>query len=148
MTTSIDRIRRRALGRSPDPGRLERIQASVRGSVHGASRTLRDPRSRRHQRAAARHLRRATRRAQRIGIGNAVGDSRVKWQVWRGYRHAVEAAKPPPRRVVRRVVAGSVLAGLVAGGAAAGIARKRPASGADGDGADLSPDHADGEPQP
>ncbi|HEY2790441.1 MAG TPA: hypothetical protein VGI72_13400 [Gaiellales bacterium] len=145
MTTSIDGIRRRALRRSRDPGRLAQIQASVRGSVHGASRTLHDPRSRRHQRAAARHLRRATRRAQRIGIGKAVGDPRVKWQLWRGYQHAVAAAKPPPSRVVRRVVAGGVVAGLVVGGAAAGIARKRPGSAGGVEDADLVEDRADGD---
>jgi len=143
MTTSIDGIRRRALGR-PEPGRLEQFQASVRGSVHGASRTLHDPRSRRHQRAAARHLRRATRRAQRIGFGRAAADPRVKWQLWRGYQHALAATKPPPRRVVRRVVFGGVLAGLVAGGAAAGIARNRSGSAPVGDGPDLSEERADG----
>jgi hypothetical protein len=95
--------------------------------IHGIRLRALDPSSRRHQRAAARHLRRATRRARRIGLANAVDDSRVKWQLWRGYRHAVAAAKPP-RRVVRRVVAGGVLAGLVVGGAAVGIARVRPAS--------------------
>jgi hypothetical protein len=148
MTTTIESIRLRALGRSRGPGRLEQIQTSVRESVQGASRTLHDPRSRRHQRAAARHLRRASRRAQRIGLGNAVGDSRVKWQVWRGYRHMVAAAKPPPRRGVRRVVAGGVLAGLVVGGTAAGIARVRPGAGAGGDDSDPAGDRVDGVEEP
>ena len=36
MTTTIESIRLRALGRSRDPGRLEQIQTSVRESVQGA----------------------------------------------------------------------------------------------------------------
>ena len=60
----------------------------------------------------------------------------------------VAAAKPPPRRGVRRVVAGGVLAGLVVGGTAAGIARVRPAASARVDDADLPGDSSDGVAEP
>ena len=143
MTTSIDGIRLRARGRSPSPGRLVRVKTSVRESALDASRTLRDPRSRRHQRAAVHHLQRAARRTQRIGVGRAIDDSRVKLQLGLGYRQLIAAREAPRRRLRRRLVAGGVLAGLVVGGAAAGIARTRSSPAAPVDGAD-----ADGEPRP
>lgn len=126
MATSITRIRLRGLRRSPSPpGRLAQMEASVREATLDAARIVRDPRSRRHQRAAVRHLRRAARRTRRIGVTRAIDDRRVKWQLWRGYHH-LSAAKVVPRRgVSRRVVTGGVLTGLVVGGAAAGISRAR-----------------------
>jgi hypothetical protein len=136
MTTSIDRIRIRASGRSRDPGRLVRIQASLRDSAAGATRALHDPGSRRHQRAAARHLRRAARRTQRIGVARAIDDSRVKVQLALGYRQLMAAKEAPQRRRRRRVLAGGVLTGLVVSGAAAGIARTRSSSSASPQGDD------------
>jgi hypothetical protein len=128
MTTTIDRVRLRLRGRSHTPGRVDRVQASLRRSARTAATTLRDPRSRRHQHAAALHLRRAARRAQRIGVARAVDDMRVKWQLRRGYRHLVAAGKPPHRRIGRRLIAGGVLTGMVVGGAAAGITKVRLAA--------------------
>jgi hypothetical protein len=142
MTTSIDRIRVRALGRSPSPGRLVRMKTSTRDSALAVSRLLRDPGSRRHQRAAVRHLRRAARRTQRIGPARAIDDSRVKLQVAMGYRHLVAAKAAPRRRARRRLIAGGVLTGLVFGGAAAGIARTRSAP------SESAGDAGGGEPNP
>jgi hypothetical protein len=142
--TAIDHIRRRALGRPrPRGSRLVQMRTTVRESAIDASRILHDPGNRRHQRAAVRHLRRAARRAQRIGVARAIDDSRVRWQLRRGYRHVVAGTEVPHRRVVRRVVAGGVLTGLVVGGAAAGISRVRPAS--PGSGAERDGDAPDGE---
>jgi hypothetical protein len=142
MTTTIRRIRIRPLGRSHDQGRLVRIQTTVRDSAVDASRILHDPRSRKHQRAAARHLQRAARRAQRIGVGRAVDDGRVKVQLALGYRHLMAAKEAPHRRMRRRVLAGGVLTGLVVGGAAAGIARTRSSSSS------VSLDGGDAEAEP
>lgn len=147
--TAIDRIRRRVLGRPRGPGsRLVQMRTTVRGSAIDASRILRDPGNRRHQRTAVRHLRRAARRAQRIGVARAIDDSRVRSQLRRGYRHVVAGTEVPRRRVVRRVVAGGVLTGLVVGGAAAGISRVRPASPGSGAGWDEDAPDGDSERRP
>lgn len=83
--TAIDRIRRRALGRRRGRGsRLVQMRTTVRESAIDASRILRDPGNRRHQRTAVRH-RRVLRGVVAGGVltglvvgGAAAGISRVR----------------------------------------------------------------------
>jgi hypothetical protein len=87
--------------------------------------------SARHRSAAARHLRLAAGRTNRIGVTRAVGDTRVLRHADHARRHLVAAASRKPDHRRRNRVIALVGAGLVVGGAAGGIAKLGRGRGSD-----------------
>ena len=87
--------------------------------------------SARHRSAAAKHLRRAARRTNRIGVTRAVGDTRVLRHADHARRHLMAAAARKRDHRRRNRVIALVGAGLMVGGAAGGIAKLGKGRGAD-----------------
>jgi hypothetical protein len=87
--------------------------------------------SARHRSAAAKHLRHAAKRTNRIGVTRAVGDNRVLKHADHARRHLVAAASRKPDHRRRNRVIALVGAGLVVGGAAGGFAKLGKGRGAD-----------------
>jgi hypothetical protein len=84
--------------------RIAAAQHEARRLAAPARRAATDPRVRAEARRATRSVSRATRRAHRIGVANALTDRCVAHNLRRASRHAVRAADlaiNPPRRRLR-----------------------------------------------